>query len=304
MKELVYFMYGTSYWASSALQQLLLHTSPVSQADVVLWCAVPAVCSAGYGGATASQCALCDFGFYAAGGAPLANCTACPSGQTTPQNGSTSIAACSQCKPGFGGPDCTQCLDGTWSAGGRRDSTACTACATGVTTAANGSTSADDCTSKASGFLACFHLLAGSRCLSASSCQQTISKPSPYLTNSKFDGFVTTVHSLTHSLLTAWQSTCAEQCLLPCLCCPTAVLAGKYATTLSGARVTATADCPKGYYCPGAVPSKAVNFSAPPVDDDHIKTCPANTDTLSAGATSSAQCCKSSLLLSGLWLAS
>lgn len=50
------------------------------------------------------------------------------------------------CLPGYGGASCAQCLVGFYNEGGPKESTLCTACAAGVTTTGNGSTSADACT--------------------------------------------------------------------------------------------------------------------------------------------------------------
>ena len=49
-------------------------------------------------------------------------------------------------------------------------------------------------------------------------------------------------------------------CLLPCLCCSTALLAGRYASAVVGARITPV--CAANYYCPGGVPDGAFNFTA------------------------------------------
>ncbi|KAF8059378.1 HISN7 [Scenedesmus sp. PABB004] len=68
--------------------------------------------------AGAGDCALCKRGSWSPGG-PDARCRGCPKGRTTAHEGTTSPAACSDCRAGYGlalaGGTCEPCPTGTWA---------------------------------------------------------------------------------------------------------------------------------------------------------------------------------------------
>lgn len=80
-------------------------------------------------------------------------------------------------------------------------------------------------------------------------------------------------------------------CLLSCLCYPTVLEPGKYAAVMVGERITSTAACLLGYYCPGGDPTAAYNASdATTLAAANISTCTGNTATFTVGATSDSDC--------------
>jgi hypothetical protein len=57
-----------------------------------------------------------------------------------------------------------------------------------------------------------------------------------------------------------------------------------------GERITSTAACLVGFYCPGGDPATAVDVNAPLDDEATILKCTGNKDIFVTGATSASQC--------------
>lgn len=78
---------------------------------------------------------------------------------------------------------------------------------------------------------------------------------------------------------------------------PAALLPGFYAAALSGdGAITAAAQCPQRYVCPGGRPTSAFSPADPTITllaaDSTIQLCPDGTWTKEPGATSVEQCCE------------
>uniref|UniRef100_A0A383V6N3 Laminin EGF-like domain-containing protein n=1 Tax=Tetradesmus obliquus TaxID=3088 RepID=A0A383V6N3_TETOB len=149
-------------------------TTAISGAPSASYCQCPAGSGAAASNA-AAKCALCLPGYWSNGlpngglvGTTL-TCQACPSATQTSNMGAKDPSECwgppapriscgsnkktvtngagsadlCVCKPGYGGPDCTLCSSGSYSAGGTLDD--CKKCPTTMSTEIVGATSFSDC---------------------------------------------------------------------------------------------------------------------------------------------------------------